>query len=74
MALTDRLLDELPGILLWTVAGWQRLQQRGHFVQPEAGKELMGQLEDLTSPVGAFVRETCNLGPERQAVSYTHLS
>jgi putative DNA primase/helicase len=61
--LTDRLLTELPGILLWSIAGWQRLRERGHFVQPEAGRELLGDLEDLSSPIAAFVRECCYVGP-----------
>src|ERR1700730_13225183 len=52
-ALMDRLLAELPGILLWAIAGWQRLRDRGHFIQPDAGKELLGDLEDLSSPIGA---------------------
>jgi putative DNA primase/helicase len=61
--LTDRLLAELPGILVWAIAGWQRLHDRGHFIQPEAGKELMGELADLASPVAAFVREDCRVAP-----------
>jgi putative DNA primase/helicase len=65
--LTDRLLAELPGILLWAIAGWQRLRERGHFVQPDAGKELLGELEDLSSPIGAFVRERCLIGPGHRA-------
>jgi putative DNA primase/helicase len=65
--LTDRLLGELPGVLLWAIGGWQRLRERGHFVQPDAGKELLGDLEDLSSPVGAFVRERCQLGPGHRA-------
>jgi putative DNA primase/helicase len=65
--LTDRLLAELPGILLWSIAGWQRLNERGRFVQPEAGKELLGELEDLSSPVGAFVRDRCSVGPGHRA-------
>ena len=65
-ALTQRLLSERSGILLWAIAGWQRLQERGHFVQPDAGKELAGDLEDLSSPVGAFVRESCSVGPGYQ--------
>jgi putative DNA primase/helicase len=64
--LTQRLLGELPGILRWAVAGWQRLRDRRHFVQPESGKELRGQLEDLGSPVGAFLRECCVVGAEYQ--------
>jgi len=57
-----KLQTELPGILLWAIAGWQRLRQRGRFVQPESGGELMGDLEDLNSPVGQFLREECVIG------------
>jgi putative DNA primase/helicase len=62
-ALTDRLLAELPGILLWAIEGWRRLRERGHFVQPNAGKGMVDELADLASPVGAFVRGRCNVGP-----------
>jgi putative DNA primase/helicase len=64
--LTDRLLGELPGILLWSIEGWRRLRQRGHFVQPAASARLIGDLEDLASPVGAFIRQCCDLGPEHE--------
>jgi putative DNA primase/helicase len=57
--LTDRLIAELPGILRWSIEGWRRLRERGRFVQPEAGAEMLGELEDLTSSVGQFVRECC---------------
>ncbi len=66
ITLTDRLLAELPAILVWAIAGWQRLRDRGHFVQPDAGKGLIGELADLASPVGVFVRERCQVGPARQ--------
>lgn len=65
-ALTDRLLGELPGILLWAIVGWQRLRDRGHFLQPDAGKATIEELADLASPVGAFVRERCQVGPSCQ--------
>jgi putative DNA primase/helicase len=64
--LTDRLLAELPSIHLWAIAGWQRLRIRGYFVQPDAGKGMIGELADLSSPVGAFVRERCRVGPGLQ--------
>jgi putative DNA primase/helicase len=64
--LTDRLLTELPGILLWSVQGWKRLRDRGHFVQPASGRALLEELEDLASPVGAFVRDCCVLGAGRR--------
>jgi putative DNA primase/helicase len=54
-----KLRPELPAILWWAIAGWQRLRARGYFVQPESGRELTNAMADLTSPIGAFVRERC---------------
>src|SRR5262249_1093591 len=62
--LTDRLLAERPGILLWAIDGWKRLRDRGHFLQPESGRKAIEDLEDLSSPIGAFVREQCIVGPD----------
>src|SRR5262249_8172089 len=53
IALTDKLLAERPGILLWAIEGWRRLRERRRFVQPAGGDELREQLEDIASPVGA---------------------
>jgi putative DNA primase/helicase len=61
--LTDHLLKELPGILLWAIEGWKRLKERGYFVQPASGQDDVVLMEDLGSPVGAFVRESCKVGP-----------
>jgi putative DNA primase/helicase len=61
--LTDRLLGELPGILNWAIEGWHRLQERGHFSQPHSAAEAIQDLEDLASPVGAFVRDRCQVAP-----------
>jgi putative DNA primase/helicase len=63
LGLTDRLLRELPGILNWAIEGWRRLQDRGFFVQPASSAEAIQELEDLTSPVGAFLRERCEVRP-----------
>jgi putative DNA primase/helicase len=62
--LTARLLTELPGILLWAVEGWRRLRERGRFIQPTAAEEMLAALHDLASPVGVFLRECCDIGPE----------
>ena len=62
--LTDHLLKELPGILLWAIEGWKHLKDRGYFLQPASGQDDVDLLEDLGSPVGAFVRESCKVGPE----------
>jgi putative DNA primase/helicase len=61
-SLTRKLMDEIPGILLWAIEGWRRLRDRGHFVQPASSSELIDELDNLSSPVGAFVRERCEVG------------
>ncbi len=60
--LTDELLAESSGILLWGLVGYQRLMQRGYFIQPEASKEAVEELEMLGSPIKAFVRDRCDVG------------
>jgi putative DNA primase/helicase len=64
--LTGTLLAERPGILLWAIAGWRRLQERGSFVSPESSQGAMVALKDLSSPLSVFVAECCLLGPERR--------
>jgi putative DNA primase/helicase len=61
--LTGRLLPELPGILNWAIAGWRRLRDRGYFEQPASARDKVEEMEELGSPVMAFVREHCEVGP-----------
>lgn len=63
MELTDKLLTELPGILKWAVEGWQQLQGKGRFVQPESARETVRDLQDLGSPVREFIDDRCVLEP-----------
>jgi putative DNA primase/helicase len=60
--LTDKLLVELPGILKWSIQGWHRLRTSRKLTQPEAGKGLMQDMLDLSSPVSQFIQERCVLG------------
>ncbi|WP_406699473.1 phage/plasmid primase, P4 family [Singulisphaera sp. Ch08] len=57
--LTDRLLEELPGILLWAIEGWARLNTRGRFDPPPSGDDLTRELANLSSPMRQFLDETC---------------
>lgn len=61
--LTRELLEELPGILNWALDGLQRLQGRGYFTEPATSKDAIVALEDLASPVAAFVRDRCVVDP-----------
>ncbi len=67
VTLTDQLLAELPGILLWAIEGWKRLRQRGRFIQPKSGEDAIRDMEDLGSPVGAFIRDRCVVGVGHRA-------
>lgn len=61
--LEDKLVAELPGILLWAIEGWRRLRERGRFIQPEASDELIETMNALASPISAFVAQCCSVGP-----------
>ena len=63
--LTDELLTERPGILNWALDGLDRLRPRGRFEQPASALAAVRRLEDLSSPVGAFVRDRCVIDPAR---------
>jgi putative DNA primase/helicase len=60
--LTDKLIKELPSILNWSLEGWATLKRVGHFEQPASAQQAMQQPEDLSSPIGAFLRERCEVG------------
>ena len=61
--LTDVLLAEAPGIFNWCLDGLDRLNARGYFEMPELSNAALQRLQDLASPVGAFVRDRCQVGP-----------
>jgi putative DNA primase/helicase len=45
--LTNRLLEELPGILNWALEGWKRLQERGRFEDTVVSAEAAAILSSL---------------------------
>lgn len=63
LALGGRLMSELPGIFNWSLEGMDRLEDRGHFIQPESSQDAIEELQDLTSPISAFVRDCIKVGP-----------
>ncbi len=56
---SSALKPELPGILRWAIAGWERLNRRGRFLQPSSAGELVATMDELTSPIAAFLRDRC---------------
>jgi hypothetical protein len=43
----------------WALEGLDRLTARAYFVNPQSGAEAIQQMEDLSSPIAAFIREHC---------------
>jgi putative DNA primase/helicase len=64
VGLGNRLLTELPAILNWALVGYRRIRQRGYFVQPQTSSEAIEELEALGSPIRAYIRDKCRIGPE----------
>ena len=62
--LERRLHAELPGILNWVLDGLARLTRAGRFTRPSYTDDVVLTLANLASPVGAFVRDRCDRGPE----------
>jgi putative DNA primase/helicase len=69
-SLTPDLTNELPGILLWAIQGWQRLRSRGRFVQPSSSLALVEEMEDLASPVGTFLKDRCVVDPAEEVMAH----
>jgi len=67
--LTAELLGELPGILSWSLDGLDRLTREGALTEPASSSsssaaDAIVALQDLVSPVSAFVRDRCRRGGE----------
>jgi putative DNA primase/helicase len=58
------LQPELPGILNWALDGLGRLTKNGgRFTRLKSANDAIVLMRDLASPVAAFVRERCEVGP-----------
>jgi len=62
-SLGERILRELPGILLWAIEGYRRLRERGYFLEPESSRELSEELQRVASPVIEFIESRCVIDP-----------
>jgi putative DNA primase/helicase len=66
LELKEKLRAELPGILIWALDGLERLRKRGHFDIPVSSAESLRTLEDLASPITAFLRDWCEVDPRNR--------
>jgi putative DNA primase/helicase len=62
--LMAKLVPELPGILLWAIEGWARLQGReSGFVQPKSAEDYVQAMAMISSPMRTFIDECCTTRP-----------
>jgi putative DNA primase/helicase len=66
--LEQRLHCELSGILNWALDGLRRLttDNANSFTRIKSADEAITLMRDLASPVAAFVREKCELKPDKE--------
>jgi putative DNA primase/helicase len=55
--LEQKLIKELSAILVWAVAGLQRLNKRGRFIVPASSRELVQEFILDSKPVKKFARD-----------------
>jgi putative DNA primase/helicase len=67
--LTEELIAEAPSIFMWALTGLDRLLERGHFEQAPASREALQRLDDLASPIGAFLRDQCVVSATARAAA-----
>lgn len=56
--LSQRLTAELPGILIWALAGLERLTEQGRFTIAGSDADNRADMADAASPLRMFLRET----------------
>jgi putative DNA primase/helicase len=62
---------ELPGILNWALDGLERLTITNTFTRLPSAEEAIITMRDLASPVGAFAREKCEIGADKEVATDT---
>jgi putative DNA primase/helicase len=57
--LADKLRPDLPSIMNWSLEGLDHLNRAGRFTVPRSSQDAVVLMQELASPVSAFVRECC---------------
>jgi putative DNA primase/helicase len=60
--------NELTGILNWGLVGLARLAREKRFTPTPATDDIISALQELASPVAAFVRDRCRIDPALEVV------
>lgn len=64
--LERQLLEELPGILNWSLAGLNRLEAQKRFTVPESSADISADVRRGSNPVGEFLEDCCEFGEDKE--------
>lgn len=67
--LGTKLAAEMAGILNWTLAGLELLEEYGDIIQPSTAEDMLKVQRKSGSPFGAFLEDCCNVGEKHFEVS-----
>lgn len=62
--LDAKLAKEVPGIIVWALAGLKRLRKQGHFTVPPSSIQALQEIRTDLSPLSSFIEECCERGGE----------
>lgn len=63
-AIQEKLMKELPGILIWSLSGLRALRERNGFTNTTDQETLIRELEMINDPISAFIDEVVSVSPE----------
>lgn len=66
--LVDKLLAELPAILLWAIEGMKRILEREHFTTVESSAAFVEDVSRMMSPISGFVEDCIKIEPFKKTV------
>ena len=68
--LQETLLKELPGILLWSLTGFKRLEQNDwHMTRSKAMEQTHTEFQEHVNPLVSFLAERCDFDTDHQTLA-----
>jgi putative DNA primase/helicase len=67
--LVSKLVQELPGICLWSVEGLRRLREQGRFIEPALCKEALDEYRLQSNPAREFLSDHYELKADASTVT-----
>ena len=70
IGLEDRLREELPAILNWSLEGLKRLDEAGRFTQPASHGQVDARFREYADPDAEFLDQMCITGEDEKVTQH----